>query len=144
MGWVGPGLAGVDGGGPDRDQADIHQLRDELLESYGEDEEARTRFLREDWPDYERVLPSTVPAYSRRLVQDDGPLWIAQWDGISWLPRLPGHPGNRWDVFDPSGRHLRQVLIPPSMQLLDASDDWVLVAVRNSLGVDTLAVYAIN
>ena len=107
----------------------------------GDDEEARARFLRESWPDYERVLPSTVPAYSELLVLDDGTLWIAQWDGVWWVPRLPGHPGKRWDVFDPSGEHVRQVLVPANMRLLDAGEDWVLVVARDSLDVETLAVY---
>ena len=30
------------------------------------------------------------------------------------------------------------------MRLLDAGDDWVLVVVRNSLGVETLAVYEVS
>ena len=144
VGWDGTVLDTLAWSGRDRavTPADIDQLRDEF--TLGDDEETKARFLRESWPDYERVLPSTVPAYSHLLVLDDGTLWIGQWDGIMWLPRLPGHPGKRWDVFDPSGRRVRQVTIPSNMRLLDAGDDWVLVVVRDSLGVQMLAVYEVS
>ena len=144
VGWDGTVLDTLAWSGRDRTvtQADIDQLQDEFTE--GNDEEAKARFLRESWPDYERVLPSSVPAYSHLLVLDDGTLWIGQWDGIMWLPRLPGHPGKRWDVFDPSGKRVRQVTIPSNMRLLDAGDDWVLVVVTDSLGVETLAVHELS
>lgn len=144
VGWDGTVLDTLAWSGRDRavTQADIDQLRDELTE--GDDEEARARFIRESWPDYERVLPTTLPAYSHLLVLDDGTLWIGQWDGIMWRPRLPEHPGKRWDVFDPSGERVRQVTIPSNMRLVDAGDDWVLVVVRNSLGVQTLAVHEVS
>ena len=144
VGWDGTVLDTLAWSGRDRavTQADIDQLQDELTE--GDDEETKARFFRESWPDYERVLPSTVPAYSHLLVLEDGTLWIGQWDGIMWLPRLPGHPGKRWDIFDPSGNRVRQVTIPSNMRLLDAGDDWALVVVRDSLGVQTLAVYEVS
>ncbi len=143
VGWDGTVLDTLAWSGRDRavTQADIDQLQDELTE--GDDEETKARFLRESWPDYERVLPSTVPAYSHLLVLEDGTLWIGQWDGIMWRRRLPGHPGKRWDIFDPSGNRVRQVTIPSNMRLLDAGDDWALVVVRDSLGVQTLAVYEV-
>lgn len=143
VGWDGTVLDTLAWSGRDRavTPADIDQLRDEFTQ--GDDEESRARFLRESWPDYERVLPSTVPAYSHLVVVDDGTLWIGQWDGIMWLPRVPGHPGKRWDVFDPSGKRTRQVTIPNNMRLLDAGDHWVLVVARDSLGVQTLAVYEV-
>ena len=144
VGWDGTVLDTLAWSGRDRavTQADIDQLRDESTE--GDDEETKARFLRDSWPDRERVLPATVPAYSHLLVLEDGTLWIGQWDGIMWLPRLPGHPGKRWDIFDPSGNRVRQVTIPSNMRLLDAGDDWVLVVVRDSLGVQTLAVYEVS
>jgi len=144
VGWDGTVLDTLEWSGRDRavTPADIEQLQDEFTE--GHDEAARVRFLREDWPDYERVLPSSVPAYSHLLILDDGTLWIGEWDGIMWLPRLPGHPGKRWNVFDPSGKRVRQVTIPSNMRLLDAGDNWVLVVVRDSLGVETLAVYELS
>ena len=58
-------------------QEDINQLREEFLQDE-EDEEARNRFLRESWPDYEEVLPSVLPAYSRLMVLDDGSLWVGR------------------------------------------------------------------
>ena len=142
--WDGTVLDTLAWSGRDRavTQADIAQLQDEFTE--GDDEETKARFLRESWPDYESVLPSTVPAYSHLLVMEDGTLWIGQWDGIMWLPRLPGHPGKRWDIFDPSGNRVRQVTIPSNMRLLDAGDDWALVLVRDGLGVQTLAVYEVS
>jgi len=141
VGWDGVVRDTLAWSGEDRTvtQADIDQLRDELTE--GDDEAEKARFLREGWPDFESVLPTTVPAYSRLLVLDDGTVWVGQWDGFVWLPRLPGHPGKRWDVFDPSGDRIRQVIIPTSMRLLDAGEDWVLVVVRDAFGVQTLAVH---
>lgn len=143
VGWDGSGLRTIEWSGEDltATQDQVDQLREELLQSR-EDEEARNRFLRESWPDYEEVLPSRVPAYSRLMVLDDGSLWVARWEGLTWpLPRLPGHPGSRWDVFDPSGELVRQVIIPNNMSLLDAGADWVLVVVRDDLNVQRLAVY---
>ncbi len=141
VGWDGVVRDTLAWSGEDRTvtQADIDQLRDELTE--GDDEAEKARFLREGWPDFESVLPTTVPAYSRLLVLDDGTVWVGQWDGFVWLPRLPGHPGKRWDVFDPSGDRIRQVIIPTSMRLLDAGEDWVLVVIRDAFGVQTLAVH---
>ena len=125
-------------------QEDIDQLRDEFLQD-GEDEEARNRFLRESWPEYEEVLPSRLPAYSRLMVLDDGSLWIGRFEGLEWgMGRLPGHPGRRWDVFDPSGDRIRQVTVPNNMSLLDAGEDWVLVVVRDELNVQRLAVYELR
>ena len=125
-------------------QDDIDQLRDEFLQDE-EDEEAKNRFLRESWPGYEEVLPSRLPAYSRLMVLDDGSLWIGRWEGLEWgMGRLPGHPGRRWDVFDPSGDRIRQVTVPNNMSLLDAGEDWVLVVVRDELNVQRLAVYELR
>ena len=125
-------------------QEDIDQLRDEFLQDE-EDEEAANRFLRESWPGYEEVLPSRLPAYSRLMVLDDGSLWVGRWEGLEWgMGRLPGHPGRRWDVFDPSGDWIRQVTIPNNMSLLDAGEDWALVVVRDELNVQRLAVYELR
>ncbi len=124
-------------------QDDIDQLRDELV--HEKDEAERNRYLREAWPDYEEVLPSALPAYSRLLVLDDGSLWVGRWEGIGWgVRRLPGHPGQRWDVFDPSGKRVREVTVPANMSLLDAGEDWVLVVVRDELNVQRLAVYELR
>jgi len=144
VGWDGTVLDTLAWSGADRavTRAHFDQLRNELTQD--DDEEERARFLREEWPSYERVLPSTVPAYSQLLVLDDGTLWVAQWDGVWWLPRLPEHPGKRWDVFDPAGERVRQVTIPTNMRLLDAGEHWVLVVVRDALGVQTLAVYGFS
>ncbi len=141
VGWDGAVLDTLAWSGEDRiaTQADVEQLQNELTE--GRDEEEKARFLRESWPDYENVLPFTVPAYSHLIVLEDGTLWIGHWNGMTWLPRLPGHPGKRWDVFDPTGERVHQVTIPTNMRLLDAGEDWVLVVVQDSLGVQTLAVY---
>ncbi len=124
-------------------QADIDQLRDEFLQDE-EDEAARNSFLRDSWPDYEEVLPAVLPAYSRLMVLDDGSLWVGRFEGLEWKGRLPGHPGRRWDVFDPSGDRIRQVTIPNNMSLLDAGEDWVLVVVRDELNVQRLAVYELR
>ena len=124
-------------------QEDIGQLRDELVQAM--DEEERNRFLRDSWPGYEEVLPFRVPAYSRLMAMDDGSLWVGRWEGIGWgIRRLPGHPGQRWDIFDPSGKRVREVTVPANMSLLDGGDDWVLVVVRDELNVQRLAVYELR
>ena len=143
VGWDGSVIRTLKWSGEDltATQDHVDQLREEFLQTE-DGEEARNRFLRESWPDYEEVLPSRVPAYSGLMVLDDGSLWVGRWEGLTWgLPRLPGHPGKRWDVFDPSGELVRQVIVPNNMSLLDAGADWVLVVVRDDLNVQRLAVY---
>ncbi len=146
VGWDGTVLDTLAWSGRDRavTPADIDQLRDELRAVFAEGPDEEARFLREIWPGYESVLPSTVPAYSQLLALDDGTVWVGRWEGIVWAPRLPDHPGNGWDVFNPSGERVRQVTIPSDMRLLDAGADWVLVVVRDALGVETLAVYEVS
>ena len=104
FGWDGTSLRTLEWPGEDltATQDHVDQLREEFLQ-LEDGEEARNSFLRETWPDYEEVLPSRVPAYSRLMVLDDGSLWVGRWEGQEWgIPRLPGHPGRRWDVFDRS------------------------------------------
>ena len=47
-------------------------------------------------------------------------------------------------MFDRSGVWRRQITIPNSMSLLDAGADWVLVVVRDDLGVERVGVYEVG
>ncbi len=144
IGWDGNVVRTLQWSGDDlvATQEDAVQFLEELTD--GDDEAEKERFARESWPDYEEVLPARVPAYSRLIVSADGSLWVGSWNGVTWWPRLPRHPGRSWNIFDRSGTRTGQVTVPANMSVLDAGPDWVLVVVRDHLNVQSLAVYKLS
>ena len=122
-------------------QEDRDRFRDELIGDL--EGQSRENWIRDRWPGWEEWLPSRVPAYARLIANADGVVWVGSWEGEHWVGRLPGHPDARWDEIDSSGMWVRQVTIPVNISPLDFGADWVLVSVRDELGVERLAVYEI-
>ncbi len=141
IGWDGTVVRTLRWSGDDliATQDDADQLLEEFTD--GDDEVEKERFVRESWPTYEEVLPTRVPAYARLIVSVDGSLWVGSWNGVTWWPRLPGHHGRRWDVFDVSGTWSSHITVPANMSVLDVGEDWVLVVVRDDHNVEILAIY---
>ncbi len=154
--WIGTGdayaldLVGWDGGlrrrleweGPVRDVTPEHvdALYERLAALSGDDPDAQNRFRNEEWPDWRKELPETLPAYTRLLLTAEGELWVGLWAG-QWFWRRPTDPGRTWLVFDRERRITREVRVPGDMSLLDAGADWVLVVRRDELGVERIAIY---
>jgi hypothetical protein len=58
--------------------------------------------------DIEKRISDTAPAVTRLWVDDESNLWVEH----SWsAQRLPDGVLLNWDVFDPSGRFVRQVAV---------------------------------
>jgi hypothetical protein len=99
----------------------------DLTLSAQEVEDVRQRFLRpQDPPDVRRAVeampfPSSRPAFSKLLIDDEGCLWAASY-------RIPGEPeGPRdWQVFDSVGTWLGRVSVPARFSPLDIGSDFIL------------------
>lgn len=71
--------------------------------------------------------PSTMPAYSRMLVDEEGYLWVREYDP-PWEVRR-----QRWAVFQPGGRWLGTVATPAGVDVLQVGTTFVLGVARDSL-----------
>ncbi len=157
--WIGTGddylmeLIGWNGGSPiatarwtGRDLTATPEDEEQNLEEIvsGMEDERREKYIRESWPEWQELLPSRVPAYSRLIVSSTGTAWVESWEGEWWLSRLQGHPGTEWNGFDESGAWIGQVKIPATMSPLDFGEDWVLVRTKDEWGVERLAVFGLT
>ena len=93
-------------------------------EKTGAEREAERKAMRAD------AYPDTLPAYSAILVTSTGELWVRE-------PDMTGAPGcwclaglstvpSRWSVFDPGGRWLGDVSMPPRFIPLEIGTEYVL------------------
>jgi hypothetical protein len=113
----------------------------DLTLSDQEVEDVRQRFLRpQDPPDVRRAveampLPSSRPAYSKLLIDDEGCVWAASY-------RVPGEPdGPRdWEVFDSAGTWLGHVRIPDRFSPLDIGGDFILGVWLDALDVQHVQI----
>lgn len=80
--------------------------------------------------------PSHFPAYSAMRVDRSGNLWVEDYRAFT-------EPQSRWSVFDPDGRWLTTVDMPDGLQLLDIGDDYVLGFMRDDVGLDRVALFAL-
>jgi hypothetical protein len=99
-------------------------------------DEAGQRALRQQAEDW--VYPETLPAYGAGLIGDPaGNLWVPS---FTFGP----DPPSRWSVFDPAGRYLGDVDVPPRVDVLDIGEDRLLGLWRDALGVEQVHVYAVH
>ena len=123
--WEGPDLAVT--------RQDVDRYRDALEERYRDDDDPNWRARFESTWDWEsEIVPDVFPAYQRLLVGDDGVLWVQDYI----------RPGDRseWFAFDPDGRWVRSLVLPPRTRLLDIGPDWVLVRTVDDLDVQRIQV----
>ena len=130
--------------GPDRGiaQSQVDRLYDTQL-AMMPDQEAAERFRTSVWPEMLTELPSTLPAYSRLLVSREGELWVGMWSDADMYYES-NERGRTWYAFDAGGRVARRLTVAPNMQVQDVGADWVLVRVTDEVGVEKLAVYALE
>ena len=79
--------------------------------------------------------PETKPAYGTVTVDALGDVWVAE-PSVSRRDRA-----GRWTVFDPEGRMLGVVDVPPDGLLNDIGDDYLIGTWRTDLGVEQVRVY---
>ena len=80
-------------------------------------------------------LPAFAVYWSDRLEH----LWV-------WEYEAPGEetPGTLYTIFDPDGRALGYFEIPEGMFVMDAGADYVLLRVRDELGVETVQLWPLE
>jgi hypothetical protein len=96
----------------------------------------------------ESAYPEFLPAYSALLVTETGELWVRD-------PDLTGAPGcwclaglstvpSKWSVFDPQGRWIAEVAMPPRFIPLEVGENYVLGRSRDADTVSRVVMYRIE
>lgn len=133
--------------GPDRSvtQSQVDRLYDTQLTQLARlaDQEAVDRFRTAVWPEILSELPSTLPAYSRLLMSRADELWVGLWSDVDMYREL-SERGRTWYAFDAAGRVARRLTVDPNMRVQDMGADWVVVSLTDQVGVEKLAVYALE
>lgn len=108
---------------------DVEQFRKDWLEGTND-------WMHRVLPDLE--IPETKPAYGTLKVDALGNLWVAEYS--------IGRERNTglWTVFDPDGRMLGEVRIPPAGSVLDIGDDFLLGVWRTDLDVEQVRLYGLT
>jgi hypothetical protein len=88
-----------------------------------------------------------LPPLGRILVSAEGTVWIERIDldpdplAREWT-RVPRQPvATVWDVFDPDGRFLRAVEMPPKFTPRVVGPDWVVGVQRDELDIERVVRY---
>jgi hypothetical protein len=93
-------------------------------------------------------VASTLPAHSIFLVDHVGNLWVRHYEvagatyGIGLLP--DGDEPAHASVFDPQGRWLGDVAIPPAFYVHDIGEDYFLGTMNDADGVQYVRMYALR
>ncbi len=87
----------------------------------------------------------TLPPIGRLLVSSAGALWVERIDLVPdpvvlvWTRGPSAQRVSKWDVFDPAGRLLGTVTLPPGFSPRAVGEDWVLGILRDELDVQYVA-----
>lgn len=81
--------------------------------------------------------PDTARSYSRLLVGRDGLLWVRQFSP-------PGATSATWLAFAASGSLVAAMDQPSGTTVLEIGDDYLLLLVENSLGVESVVLHDIT
>ena len=82
---------------------------------------------------------ATLPAFDRMLVDRAGKLWVRS--GSTSFGGSSSTDATEWSVFNPSGRWLGDVTMPPRFIPTDIGPDYVLGVSRDADDVETVALY---
>ena len=84
------------------------------------------------------VFADTFPAYDQILMDDDGNLWVRnyQWFDIG--------SGYAWTVFDPTGRYLGIVRTPHMLEIFQIGSDFVLGRMVDLRSREAVYVFTLN
>jgi hypothetical protein len=83
--------------------------------------------------------PDAMPPYTGLRVDPDGYLWVEE--AVRPGERGAGVP---WSVFDPEGRLLGTLRIPPALYVLEIGRDYVLGRARDESEVEHLRLYRLE
>ncbi len=119
-----------DARGPTRADRDAHLA--ELYADRTEQERAEALADLEEMP-----LPEAFPAFDRVLADALGFLWVEDY-------RLPGEQAPAWTVFDPTGRVLGLVELPPDLTIFEIGEDYVLGRVSDDLGIEYVQLWPLD
>jgi hypothetical protein len=108
----------------------------------GAERDAERKAMRED------AYPEVLPAYSAILASPTGEIWVRE-------PDLTGAPGcwcfagmptvpSTWSVFDPAGRWLGDVSMPPRFIPLEIGADYVLGRSRGADDAPHAVMYRLD
>jgi hypothetical protein len=84
----------------------------------------------------EMELPETMPAYSSLIVDEHGNLWVGEY-------RYDLAPPHRYIVFDPEGRFITGVTVPPDFLVMTIANDHLWGRLTDDLDVQYVVGYAI-
>lgn len=86
----------------------------------------------------DRPRPETFPMFDALVVDDVGFLWVREYE-------RPGAEGPRhWDVFDPDGRLLGTVQMPPRFEVFEIGADFVLGHARDDVDIEHVRLYELT
>ena len=101
-------------------------------------------------------FPTTLPSLRALHLERSGHLWVQRyqmgmaertptsWQGKEVGPEVPADPrAPEWWVFDPEGRWLGTVTMPPGFRLHSVSEQSVWGVHRDEFGVETVREYAL-
>jgi len=112
--------------------ADVEAYKERELADV-EDENARRDAERR----YEEMpVPETMPAYATFTLDAVGDLWVREFtvgEAATWT----------WTVFDPEGRMLGTMALPPDFRVTQIGDDFVLGLWRDDLEVEHVRLYTL-
>ncbi len=89
------------------------------------------------------TLPRKRPAIGRVFVDAEGQLWVERFEPLR-LGSLMQKPGSTWSVLASDGRPVARVRLPRDTRLESVRGDRVAVVQRDSLDVQTVAVYRLS
>ena len=80
----------------------------------------------------ELPFPRTHPAFTALQLDADGNLWVCERDD---------EEGSTWTVYDPGGRPLGRITLPPRVQPLDVAGDRLVARWKDESDVEFVRVY---
>ncbi len=80
----------------------------------------------------------TFPAWSEILVDEVGNIWARAY---RWFEMGADYP---WDVFDPEGRYLGEVIVPYPLTVHEIGDDYVLGHMSDGRGGEAVYIYRLE
>lgn len=87
---------------------------------------------------FERMpLPAEPPAFDRLVTGHDGSIWVRRY-------QLDPEALSTWEILDPDGPQRITLATDGSLEIMDVRDDVVAVVVRDSLDVESVALYRLQ
>lgn len=123
-------------------EAEAHHDTTDRPTEFGTDPMERERFR------IELPMPEHFQPLGRILASDEGALLVERPDlvedpvALEWSQL--GRQESRWDLFDPDGRLLGRVGLPPTFTPHVLAEDWIVGAFRDDLGVEYVVRYRLG